>query len=349
MVRHPGRPFCETRLVTTATRITVPPVMTAAYVTALGGPELIRIGELPVPEPGVTDVLVEVDAVAVNPVDTLVRSGRYPTPTPFPFVVGRDLVGTVRLVGSHARDFKPGDRMWCNSLGHGGRQGSFARFAVVPAERAYHLPPGVDPVTAVAVAHPAATAYLAWFVHAGLRPAQTVYVGGAAGNVGRAAVQTATAAGARVIAGARPADHAACIAAGAAATVDFQDPRLARRLADLAPDGIDVFWNTSTHHDLDVAVHAVTTGGKVLITAGTGADAALPVRPFYVRDISLHGFVISRASAGDLAGAARLINRMLGAGTLTTRVVEQLPLSETAEAHRRLESGTVRGRIVVRP
>jgi NADPH2:quinone reductase len=72
-------------------------------------------------------------------------------------------------------------------------------------------------------------------------------------------------------------------------------PRLARRLADLASDGIDVFWNTSTHHDLDVAVHAVTASGKVVITAGTGADAALPVGPFYVRDISVHGFVISRA------------------------------------------------------
>jgi NADPH:quinone reductase-like Zn-dependent oxidoreductase len=124
---------------------------------------------------------------------------------------------------TQAHGFKPGDQVWCNSLGHDGRQGSFARFAVVPAEREYHLPSEVDPVTAVAAAHPAATAYLAWFVHAGLRPGQTVYVGGAAGNVGTAAVQMATTAGARVIAGARPADHAPCAAAGAAATVDFQD------------------------------------------------------------------------------------------------------------------------------
>jgi NADPH:quinone reductase-like Zn-dependent oxidoreductase len=98
--------------------------------------------------------------VAVNPVDTYVRTGRSRTPVAFPFVVGRDLVGTVAAVGSEAVPFRVGDRVWCNSLGHEGRQGSFAELAVVPADRLYPLPQGVDPGLAVAVAHPAGTAYL---------------------------------------------------------------------------------------------------------------------------------------------------------------------------------------------
>jgi NADPH:quinone reductase-like Zn-dependent oxidoreductase len=158
--------------------------MRAAYLTELGPPEAIRLGDLPVPEVGPTDVLVEVDTVTVNPVDTLVRSGRYPTPTPFPFVVGRDLVGSVAAVGAGVTGFAAGDRVWCNSLGHGGRQGSFAEYAAVPAERLYHLPDRADPVEAVASFHPAATAYLALYRHGRLRPAQTVFVGGGAGNVG---------------------------------------------------------------------------------------------------------------------------------------------------------------------
>jgi NADPH:quinone reductase-like Zn-dependent oxidoreductase len=81
------------------------------------------------------------------------------------------------VAGAGAARFTPGDRVWCNSLGHGGRQGSFAEYAVVPAERLYHLPAAVDPVPAVAVLHPAATAYLALFRHGGLRPTETVYVG----------------------------------------------------------------------------------------------------------------------------------------------------------------------------
>ena len=151
--------------------------MRAAYITELGPADAIRVGELPTPVPGPTDVLVRVELVVVDPVDTLVRSGAYRTPTPFPFVVGRDLVGTVAEAGAGAAGFAPGDRVWCNSLGHDGRQGSFAEFAVVPAERLYHLPDGADPVASVAVLHPAATAYLALFRHGRLRPGESVYVG----------------------------------------------------------------------------------------------------------------------------------------------------------------------------
>jgi len=132
-----------------------PPRMRAAWITELGPAEAIAVGELPVPAPGPADVLVRVELAAVDPVDLLVRSGAYPTPTPFPFVVGRDLVGTVAVSGPGAAGFAPGDRVWCNSLGHGGRQGACAEYAVVAAERLYHLPAGADPVAAVALVHPA--------------------------------------------------------------------------------------------------------------------------------------------------------------------------------------------------
>lgn len=153
--------------------------MLAAYITELGSADAIRVGRLPVPQPGPTDVLVHAQAVAVNAVDTFVRSGTYRTPTPFPFVLGRDLVGTVAAVGPGAAPFRVGQAVWCNSLGHGGRQGACAEYAVVPADRLYALPPGVDPVAAVAAVHPAATAYLGLFIHAHLRPGETVFVGGA--------------------------------------------------------------------------------------------------------------------------------------------------------------------------
>jgi NADPH:quinone reductase-like Zn-dependent oxidoreductase len=322
--------------------------MLAAYVTELGGPDVIRIGALPVPRTGPTELLVEVDAVAASRVDAFVRSGWYATPTPFPFIVGRDLVGTVRHVGVGVTSFTEGDRVWCNSLGHDGRQGAFAQFAAVPVERAYRLPDDADPRTTVAVAQPAATAYLAWFVHGDLRPGQTVYVGGAAGNVGRAAVQIAYAAGARVIAGARTVDHDACLADGADAAIEYDPAHLVDRLAEVAPDNVDVYWNTSVDQDLDVAIRVMRPGGRVIVAAGDPA-VTVPVRQMYMTDVSVHGFVISRASAADLAGAAALINRMVPAGSLTTNVTELLPLAATADVHRRLEAGDVRGRIVLRP
>ena len=99
-------------------------LMWAAFIDGLGPPDTIRYGALPVPEPGPTDVLVRVHAVAVNPVDTMIRSGRYRTLVDFPFVIGRDLVGRVAELGSQVTGFAIGDPVWCNSLGHDGRQGA---------------------------------------------------------------------------------------------------------------------------------------------------------------------------------------------------------------------------------
>jgi len=134
--------------------------MHAAFIERLGPPEHIRYGELPAPRPGPTDVLVDVLATTVNPVDTFVRSGVFRTPMDFPFVISRDLVGVVAAAGPGAPGFAVGDLVWCNSLGHGGRQGAAADQVVVPVDRLYHLPDGVLPTDAVTVVHPAATAYL---------------------------------------------------------------------------------------------------------------------------------------------------------------------------------------------
>ena len=323
--------------------------MKAAYIDHFGPADDIQIGRLPTPEPGPTDVLVEVQTVAVNPVDTYVRSGRFRTPVAFPFVVGRDLVGTVGAVGSTTVPFRPGDRVWCNSLGHAGRQGSFAEQAVVPEDRLYRLPDGVDPRLAVAVAHPAATAYLGLFVHAKVRPGETVLIGGGAGNVGTAATQMAALAGARVIATARPEDDERCSAAGAEVVLDYRDPELADRVLEQAPDGVDLFWDTSGHNDLPLAARVCRPGARALITASTEPETVAPLRELYTKDVSLLGFVISRASVAELAEAARMVNHMLARGLLSTRIDDELPLSDTAEAHRRVESGDLRGRLLLHP
>ena len=322
--------------------------MTAAYVDEPGPAENIRVGSLPVPDIGPADVLVAVEAVAVDPVDTYVRSGRYRTALPRPFVVGRDLVGTV-AAAPEITGFSPGDRVWCNSLGHDGRQGSFAEYAAVPADRLYRLPPEVDPAQAVALAHPAATAFLGWFVHARLRPAETVFVGGGAGNVGTAAIQTATVAGARVLASCRPEDADRCRAAGAEEVFDYRDERLHDRVARAAPYGVDVVWETSGHHDLTLVTRVSAVGARVLVTAAATPTSQVPWPQLYTRDVRMLGFVISRASVADLAGAASAINRMLGRGLLTARIADVLPLARTADAHRRIEAGEVSGRLVLRP
>lgn len=324
--------------------------MWAAWIDQLGGPERIRYGELPVPRPGPTDVLVRVEAVAVNPVDTFVRSGAFRTPITFPFVIGRDLSGTVAAMGRGAVAFTIGDRVWCNSLGHGGRQGAAAQYAIVPAERLYRLPDGVDALTVAAVAHPAATAHLALVTHARLLAGETVYVSGGAGHVGGAAVLIAARAGAHVIASAGAEDLDRCRSLGADVAFDYRDPELGRRIRDVAPGGVDVHLDTSGRNDLEAAIDVLAPRGRVILLAAHADDSRLPVRRLYTRDGSVVGFAISNASVAELAGAAGRINQLLAKSLLTPRRVEPRPLSDAAEAHRRLEMGEARGsRIVLRP
>ena len=318
----------------------------AAFIEQRGPAESIRIGELPVPDPGPDDVLVAVTAVSVNPVDTYVRSGRYDTPIPLPFIVGRDLVGTVAAVGSAVRDLVEGDAVWANSLGHAGRQGAATELAVVARERLYRLPAGVDPEVAVAVAHPAVTAYLGWFLRARIRPGWTLFVGGGAGNVGISAIEMARFAGARVVASARDTHRDRCLAAGADAVVDYRSPVLDRLIRAEAPGGIDVYWDTSGTNDTDVAAAVLRPGGRMLVTAAR-APVAVALAPLYTHDVTIDGFVISRASATEFAQAAELINAMLATGTLTTRITRRLPLAQAGPAHRLMEQGEVDGRLLL--
>ncbi|MEU4928761.1 NADPH:quinone reductase [Streptomyces yokosukanensis] len=321
--------------------------MRAAYIEELGAADVIRYGEIAAPRPGPTDVLVDVLATTVNPVDTFVRSGLFPTPVDFPFVVGRDLVGTVAEAGPGATGFRAGDRVWCNSLGHGGRQGAAAEQAVVAADRLYRLPAGVDPYAAVAVVHPAATAYLALFVHGRLRMGETVLVSGAAGHVGSALVTMAVRAGARVLATAGSQDAPYCVRLGAAEVFDYRDPDLTGKIRGAAPSGIDLHLDTAGVNDLQSTVGLLARRGRVVLMAGAGTRPALPAGALYMNDRSVVGFVISHATSGELAEAAACLNDLVAQGALRARSIEVLPLSAAADVHARIERGELRGRRAV--
>src|SRR4030095_10413810 len=107
-------------------------------------PENITYGDLPTPKPGPTQCLVKVGAVAVNPVDTYIRSGLVQMQLPFPFIVGCDLAGAVGGVGANAARFKAGDRVWGTNQGLLGRQGTFAEYAAVDESWLYSIPSGVS-------------------------------------------------------------------------------------------------------------------------------------------------------------------------------------------------------------
>lgn len=329
----------------------VPDHMWAAYVRDLGPANNIDIGRLPVPTPRDGEVLVQVESVSVNPVDTFVRSGSFPTPTPFPFIIGRDLVGTVVR---DAAGFSRGQRVWCNSMGHQGRQGATSQYAAVPAGRLYALPDSIDVDTAVAVVHPGATAHLALHHYGRLRADETVFIGGGAGHVGSAAITIARRAGACVITSASADDLAYCRLLGAEVALDYRSDDFAGQLREAAGqgagEGVDVHLDTSGHPDLDVATSVLAWRGRIIVIAGMGTRPELPAGPFYTNDAAIRGFVISNATADELADAATGISSMLETGVLAPRSIETLSLDDAQRAHQRLEDGQARGiRMVIKP
>src|SRR5438132_14401651 len=148
--------------------------MKAAYIETTGGPEVIRYGDLPQPVPKEGEALVRVGAVAVNPIDTYIRSGAVAMPLPKPFIIGCDLAGTVEAVGPGVKRFKPGDRVWGSNQGLLGRQGTFAEYACVLEDWLYPTPPNVGDAEAAAVAVTGITAHLGLFRCANTQPVDVV-------------------------------------------------------------------------------------------------------------------------------------------------------------------------------
>jgi len=330
--------------------------MNAAFITRTGGPDEIRVGPLPDPVPGPREALVRVRASAVNPIDTYVRSGMVAMPLPMPFVVGCDLAGEVVAVGAEVDALRPGMRVWGSNQGLLGRQGVCAELAAVDERWLYPTPDGVADRDAAAAALVSITAALGLIDHLALAPGATLFVNGGSGGVGSAVVQIAKLLGGRVIATAGGPEKCRRVRElGADVVLDHRQADLVDRAREAAPDGVDAYWETRRDPDFDQAVALLGEGGRMVVMAGREARPAFPVGPFYVKGLSLHGFVMFKASAARQAAAAADINRWLAAGRLRIPIDRVLPLARTAEAHAVQEAatiggaGTLAGKIVIEP
>jgi NADPH2:quinone reductase len=330
--------------------------MKAAYITQTGPPENITVGELPTPSPTGNQVLVRVHAAALNPVDTYIRAGSIPMPTPFPFVVGCDLAGVVEKVGPDARRFKVGQRVWGSNQGLLGRQGTFAEYAAVDEEFLYPTPDGASDETAAACALVGITAHLGLVRDAKLQGGETLFVNGGTGGVGSMVVQMAKAIGAIVITTAgTDAKVAECRALGADAAINYKTEDVPARIKELAPGGVNVWWETLREPNFEVTVPLLAPRGRMILMAGRDARPVFPMGPFYVKGCHLYGFAMFNATPDEQRAAADDINRWLVEGKLKPRIDRVMPLEEAVAAHRLQEentigkAGTLAGKIVIKP
>jgi NADPH2:quinone reductase len=330
--------------------------MKAAYIKQPGSAESIIYGDLPQPQLRDAQVLVKVGAVAVNPIDTYIRSGLVPMNLPQPFIVGCDLAGVVEAVGPKATQFQPGDRVWGSNQGLLGRQGTFAEYAAVDESWLYPTPDKVSDEQAAAIALVGITAHLGLVREAKLLKGETVFVNGGSGGVGSTVVQIAKALGARVITTAGSEEKLElCRKLGATAAINYRTQNVEAEVKKVAPAGVNVWWETTREPNFDLAVACLAPRGRMVLMAGREARPPFPVGPFYVKGCSLHGFVMFAAHPDEQRECAEDINQWLAKGKLKANIAQVLPLAETAAAHRVQEestigkSGTLSGKLVLKP
>jgi NADPH2:quinone reductase len=330
--------------------------MKAAYINQTGPAENIIIGDLPTPAPTNNQVLVRVAAAALNPVDTYIRAGTIKMDIPLPFIVGCDLAGVVERVGPNAKRFKQGERVWGTNQGLLGRQGTFAEYACVEEQWLYPTPEGVGDDVAAACALVGITAHLGLVRDAKLQSGETLFVNGGTGGVGSMVVQMSKALGARVITTAGSDEKTVeCRKLGADAAINYKTEDVPARVKELAPDGVNVWWETLREPNFEIAVPLFAARGRFILMAGRDARPTFPVGPFYVKGCSLHGFAMFNATPEEQRAAAEDINRWLVEGKIKPRIDRVMPLEETAAAHRLQEentigkAGTLAGKIVIKP
>ena len=330
--------------------------MKAAYIAQTGAPDVITYDDLPTPKPTRRQCLIKVAAVDVNPIDVYVRSGAIPAKLTYPFILGRDLAGTVVEAGASVKDFKVGDRVWATSQGSDGRPGTFAEFAAVDYRWLHPIPEGVSDADIVALSLTGVTAQLGLVRNANLKAGEVLFVNGGTGGVGSCVVQMAKILGARVIATAGTDEKvAACRDLGADLAVNYKTQDVAAAVKGFAPDGVNVWWETVRDPDFDRTIGLLAMRGRMIVMAGREARPSFPVGPFYVKDCSLHGFAMFNANAREQRSAANAINRWVGENKLRARIDRVLPLSQAAEAHRLQEestlhkTGALAGKVVLTP
>jgi NADPH:quinone reductase-like Zn-dependent oxidoreductase len=309
--------------------------MRAVGFTEFGDPSVLKIVTLPIPSPGLGQVRVHVAAATVNPTDIAFRMGGRHLPAGIvpPYIAGMDLAGVIELAGPEVSGWRTGDRVMAAVSAWVPGGGAQAEYVLVSEDQLARVPDGISLEAAATLPMNAMTVRTALDM-LGLAPGQTLAVTGSAGAVGGYAIQLGTHEGLVMIGDAKPGEEALIRSFGAAHVV-ARGAGMAAAVRELCPAGVDAV--------LDAALL-----GPAVLPAVRDGGQLMAVRPFQgetERDIKISLVLVGN----HLHEGARLaeLAELAAKGVLTLRIADLIPAGNAAQAHRRLEAGGVRGRLVL--
>lgn len=320
--------------------------MKAIRVSEYGGPSVLKLEEVPTPQPGPNQVLVRVHAVGVNPVDTYLRTNTDNRGPKLPYTPGSDAAGVVEAIGSGAAGLKVGDRVYVG----GTRSGAYAEFCLCEPSQVHPLPANATFAQGAAMNVPYATAFHALFHRAHGESGETVLVHGASGGVGIAAVQLARARGLTVIGTASTErGRKLVLAEGAHHVLDHTAPgyldECVRLTGGQGPAIImEMLANVNLQKDLGV----IGMRGRIVVIGNRGVGE-INARFAMNKNATILGMALTHASPSELAGIHSALVEGLRNGTLRPVIAQEIPLGQAARSHEAVMEAGHHGKIVLVP
>lgn len=316
--------------------------MKALVLTAFGGPDAFELRDLPKPVPQAGQVLVRVQATAINPLDYQVRRGDYPDLVPLPTITGHDVSGVVEAVGPGVTAFAVGDEVWYTPQIFDG-PGSYAEYHVAAESIVGKKPASLSHLEAASLTLVGGTAWEALVVRAGLRVGESILIHGGAGGVGHVAIQLAKAIGAKVYTTVREANFEFARSQGADEVIDYEQEDYVDAVMRLTDGrGVDVVFDTIGGNTLARSPDVLAQLGRVVSIV----DIAQPQNLIQAwgKNASYH-FVFTRQNRGKLDELRALVDR----GQLRPHVGAVYTLADIPAAHARLESANngLKGKIAI--
>jgi putative PIG3 family NAD(P)H quinone oxidoreductase len=323
--------------------------MRAVVITEPGGPEVLRLEEVPDPVPGPGEVLIEVTAAGVNRADVMQRQGHYPPPPGTPPYPGLECSGRIAALGPEVSGWREGDEV-CALLAGGG----YAELVAVPQGQVMPVPDGTAVADAAAFPEAACTLQGTVYQLAGLRPGETILVQGGAGGIGSFMIQLAKADGAVVACTAgSPAKLARCRELGADLAISYTEQDFTAAVLDFtAGHGADVILDIMGAPYLGANLAALATWGRLVIIATRGGTRGeLDLGVLMAKRGSIYAATLRARppaeKAAVVAAARQHIWPLISAGAISPVIERTLPMAEAAEAHRLLDEGTHVGKILL--
>jgi NADPH2:quinone reductase len=324
--------------------------MRAVVAREFGGPEVLKVEEVPDPTVGPGQVLVAVRAIGVNPFDTYMRTGNYATRPPLPYTPGADAAGTVEAVGAEIRTIRAGARVYTGGTAVHKSYGAYAEKIVCEPHQIHPLPERLTFAQGAGIDVPYVTAWRALHGRARIQPGETLFIHGASGGVGLAATQIARAWGLTVIGTAgTPEGLAAVKAQGAHHALNHREAGYLDALKTITGGrGPDVILEHLANVNLDHDLSVLAFGGRIIVVGNRGRIEIDP-RKTMAKEGAILGLSLWNTDPQELARIHRALDAGLLGGTLTPLVAHELPMTDAARAHEMILEPGARGKIVLIP